>query len=761
MAFFPPCRYNSKKFAKVAKCVITSIKLNSCTPFCDTEFRECKKVNFIFGANGSGKSTVSLLLSGVNDDRLANSSICWDNSSSHEMVYVYNRIFRRDNFRQFIPGIFTVGNATILDMKQLEDLKNELRERQAEEGRILEHIDEKTKEKSNCEGQFMDDVWEQVFKKNEEDFQKAFEGFRSSKKKFFTELKSRIHTHKGRICEKRDLLMRAKTLYSEVSVECNKFAVNVQAFLEHFEEIRANSIWSKVIVGNLDVDIAALIKDLDNSSWVEHGRQYIHEHSNICPFCQRETITDEFRGKLESFFDTSYKRNLAFIENLLNDYLKAVNEIISIFNAVMDNKTAIRIGQLDIDIYSSKYELLLSLFRENEMKIKSKIEDPKLNIEISDVSHLIIEMSDLLSVADTIIDQHNELVKYRAEEEIRLTDDIWTTCICEAYNLIEMHQRKIDSIEKAINGLRQSLTTSQEHIKDLKEEIATKNSDLTGIQATIDEINNALAAYGFTNFSIQPADDRKNCYRILRDDGTFVNDNLSEGEETFLTFLYFMQMSKGSMNRNDVSSKKILVFDDPVSSLDSTILYVVGAMVKELCQNVRVNKGDVTQVFIFTHNLFFHREVSFVNGRTREDADTNYWIIRKNSGVSEIQSYGTENPISSSYELLWKELRDNNNNSYVSIQNVMRRIIENYFGMFGGIKRDDIIKSFETAEEKIVVKSLFRWMDEGSHIIPDDVFVEPYTDVVQRYKKIFRQIFDKSGHIAHYNMMMGLKGDEH
>ena len=90
MAFFPPCRYNSKKFAKVVKCVITSIKLNSCTPFCDTEFRGCKKVNFIFGANGSGKSTVSLLLSGVNDDCLANSSICWDNSSSHEMVYVYS-----------------------------------------------------------------------------------------------------------------------------------------------------------------------------------------------------------------------------------------------------------------------------------------------------------------------------------------------------------------------------------------------------------------------------------------------------------------------------------------------------------------------------------------------------------------------------------------------------------------------------------------------------------------------------------------------
>ena len=301
MFIFFDWQINSKKFAKVAKYLITSIKLDSCTPFRDAEFRECKKVNFIFGANGSGKSTVSLLLSGVNDERLAHSSICWDNPSSHEMVYVYNRGFRRNNFRQFIPGIFTVGDETS-GTGQLEDLKNELFERQKEESRISGDIDKKTKEKSDCEDQFMEDVWEQIFKKNEEDFQKAFEGFRNSKKKFFTELKSRIHTRKGRVCDRLDLLMRAKTLYSEVSVECDKFAVNVQAFLKHFEEIRANSIWSKVIVGNLDVDIAALIKDLDNSSWVEHGRQYIRENSNICPFCQRETITDEFRGKLESFF---------------------------------------------------------------------------------------------------------------------------------------------------------------------------------------------------------------------------------------------------------------------------------------------------------------------------------------------------------------------------------------------------------------------------------------------------------------------------
>nr|WP_267023197.1 AAA family ATPase [Variimorphobacter saccharofermentans] len=230
------------------------------------------------------------------------------------------------------------------------------------------------------------------------------------------------------------------------------------------------------------------------------------------------------------------------------------------------------------------------------------------------------------------------------------------------------------------------LDIKKANIDKLKAEVSEKGKNITSVQPAIDEINKSLKAYGFTNFTIQPAKDKENHYCIERDDGTMATNTLSEGEETFLSFLYFMQQSKGSTDPNHVADKKIIVLDDPISSLDSTILYIVGAMVKELSKNIRDGIGDVTQLFVLTHNVFFHKEASFIDGQTKKVKDVNYWMIRKDNGISVITSYGMDNPISTSYELLWKELRDNDNLTMISIQNTMRRIIENYYGMLGNKK---------------------------------------------------------------------------
>lgn len=164
-----------------------------------------------------------------------------------------------------------------------------------------------------------------------------------------------------------------------------------------------------------------------------------------------------------------------------------------------------------------------------------------------------------------------------------------------------------------------------------------------------------------------------------------------------------MQLTKESTNKEFVNKKKIIIMDDPISSLDSNILYLVSAMIKELIIEIKNGDSDVEQLFIFTHNVYFHKEASFINGRTMEDRDVNFWIVRKNNGISKIQSYEMVNPISSTYELLWKELREDKNISAVSMQNTMRRIIENYFKIIGKKRDDYILSKFKTKEEKMFV----------------------------------------------------------
>ena len=158
-----------------------------------------------------------------------------------------------------------------------------------------------------------------------------------------------------------------------------------------------------------------------------------------------------------------------------------------------------------------------------------------------------------------------------------------------------------------------------------------------------------------------------------------------------------------------------------------------------------------------TNSLFFHKEASFIDGRTQEIGEVNYWLVRKDNGVSTIMSYGMKNPISTSYELLWQELRDNENLTRITIQNTMRRIIENYFGMLGKGKDDSLMKCFAEPEDRMIARSLLAWINDGSHSIPDDLYIDSYTDAVPKYKEVFKQMFYESGHSAHYNMMMKIE----
>jgi wobble nucleotide-excising tRNase len=125
--------------------------------------------------------------------------------------------------------------------------------------------------------------------------------------------------------------------------------------------------------------------------------------------------------------------------------------------------------------------------------------------------------------------------------------------------------------------------------------------------------------------------------------------------------------------------------------------------------------------------------------------------VRKPGLVSKLDKHST-NPIKTSYELLWAEVRKPER-SNLAIQNTLRRILKNYFKILGGIDFDDLCAMF-VGREKIICKSLCSWVHDGSHYAHDDLFVSIDDSMVESYLNVFRAIFDKSGHSAHYKMMM-------
>ncbi len=199
-----------------------------------------------------------------------------------------------------------------------------------------------------------------------------------------------------------------------------------------------------------------------------------------------------------------------------------------------------------------------------------------------------------------------------------------------------------------------------------------------------------------------------------------------------------------------------MVVDDPISSLDSNVLFIVSTLLKDIIKSIKTDKGNIRQLILLTHNVYFHKEVSFIDGRTKLCNKTNFWILRKEGNVTSLQNFEKENPIQSSYELLWQELKSDGIKSSLTIQNIMRRIIENYFRLLGKYGDDYLISKFNTKEEQEICRSLISWINDGSHSINDDLYIELQDRTIESYKKVFRDIFILTDHEGHYNMMMGV-----
>ena len=84
------------------------------------QINELKKVNFIYGANGCGKTTVSNFLYNQDEPNFENCSLKW-NADNPLKTLVYNKDFRDRNFgKGTIDGVFTLGQATKKQDEKIE-----------------------------------------------------------------------------------------------------------------------------------------------------------------------------------------------------------------------------------------------------------------------------------------------------------------------------------------------------------------------------------------------------------------------------------------------------------------------------------------------------------------------------------------------------------------------------------------------------------------------------------------------------------------
>ena len=712
---------------------------------------ELSKFNFVYGSNGSGKTTVSRVIANETDHPTCR--VTWRRGTKLQAM-VYNRDFVAKNFGPSteLRGIFTLGEKNADTLAEIVTAKAELDgltksiEGFEEALKGADGISGKRGELVTLEDRLKDKCWSQK-KKHDGNFSSAFDGFRNNSENFKTKVLQEQASNSAALVPLADLEETAKTVFGPTpTVEPVIATVSVEKLIGH----ESNAVLKKRVLGKEDVDIAAMIKRLGNSDWVREGRSFYDANEQACPFCQQST-TEAFAKSLNDYFDEAFVADSRAIDQLASDYAADAARLQQQVASIIATPSKF----VDADALRAEKELLDSRLTINAQRLASKKREPSQVVELEALANVLSTIVDLVDAANLLVAAHNKMVANLAQERRALSLMVWKYVIeVELKSDLADYSLKKDGLKKAIAAIEDKIRLSTKARREKSVAISALEKEATSIQPTIDGINGLLASFGFRGFTLGKAANGS-CYTLKRQNGADARETLSEGERTFVTFLYFYHLLKGSDSESGMTADRIVVFDDPVSSLDSDILFIVGSLIKGLFDEVRVGTSHIKQIFVLTHNVYFHKEVTFNPNRRNKvamNSEETFWVVRKANLASKVERH-TSNPIATSYELLWSEVR-RSDRSNLAIQNTLRRILENYFKILGRIDSDEICAMFE-GRERLICKSLFSWVNDGSHFAHDDLYVAIDDSMVENYLRVFRAIFEKSEHHAHYKMMMG------
>lgn len=697
-------------------------------------------INFIYGSNGSGKTTISNIIADCSAH--PNCNIDWGLATPLQTL-VYNRKFIESNFEQLseLKGIFTLGKESKEEIENIKNRTDEITEKEKIIVSAKTILEQETEKLKTLESNFSDKCWA-IHKEYEEIFIKAFEGNRSSKERFKAKVISEFASNKQPLETYVELEQKANAILNTAAARASEVKEIITLDLKSLEQ---NSIFQTRIIGKDDVDIARMILKLNNSDWVRQGISYLKANDDYCPFCQQIT-TQQFREQLNEYFDETYNQQILALKSASNKYYLDIKILLETLSAylTLDNQF------IDVNSLTNLNSFISSVYQKNLLNLEKKAKEPTIKIELESISEPLNKAKLIIDLAIIKTKEHNKLIANIEIERKTLIAKIWAYVINDLKKDFEIYQKGKEANEKATKALIDKIKLTQNEIKALKINIQNSESKITSVKPTIDAINKTLAGFGFNNFSLTEGT-TIGSYKVVRESGHDAKQTLSEGEKTFITFLYFFHLTSGSFETDKITHNKVLVIDDPISSLDSSILFIVSNLVRQLISQCRTGTSNIKQIYILTHNVYFHKEVTFQK-RGDSNKGESFWIIKKIGNASVIEQH-EENPIQTSYDLLWHEIRHPAKINKITVFNTLRRILEYYFKILGRMKDDELLQKFE-GEDKIISNSLLSWINEGSHLINDDVFIATDDETVEKYLKVFKRIFEVENQIEHYNMMM-------
>ena len=704
-----------------------------------------KRINLFYGLNGTGKTILSNFLYYRQSDKPEKDQFqdCRLEGIGKEKILVYNQNFIQENFlsqddlkKDNLKGIFTLSKENKVAEEEIKKLNEEKANLQAE-------LEKKEQDKRGSEqskqkelNKIIEYVWE-IKKKHsggDRDLDFCLDGFKNSSEKLFHYINEVPRTETTKRVD--DLEDEAKRVIGKDA----KPYEDIAPIKLEVEAIENNSVFSEEIVGNEDSPLAELITDLGNQDWVKKGMKHLPpepiEDKEQCPFCQEETITQSFIQHVKEYFDESYQQSIGEIKQLQNRY-KGQAERLSI-----DTYRGHPLIQERRDAFENHFNELKQSLRDNLLKIEAKLEQPKQKVELLSTQDKLKALNDFIAGVNQEVQTHNQNIDDKKQTKDKIKNEFWQIMRNQYDVPIIQYNRINQELKDGLQEFEHKIKSINSEIEDREKKIRDQQEKTVNIDEPIQNINTTLRELGIVGFSIQKHED--NSYRIVRegsDEGQF--STLSEGEKMLISFLYFAEQCKGKEREVETSTEadKIIVIDDPISSLSHAYIFNLSLWIKK-----DFFKKGYKQVLVLTHSLYFFSELK---RHALEEETCLFRLIKDNETRIE---HMKKNEILNEYQSYWQVIKDykknNLSSNYFLLANCMRNILEHFFGF--------INKSKLSAElEKLgpEFKAFDRYMNRESHSDAENITDSKEIDPGM-FMRAFKEVFVKSGYEAHYNEYM-------
>lgn len=737
--------------------MITDIRLAGLPCFgTDALLSDLATINYVFGPNGSGKTTISQCLASY--DSTSSSSVCWDQRAN--TIKVYNRTYVRASFTSADgeePGVFLLGDDSRETFQRIEALQEEQKKIDNKLLRYAKTLDGYVDDLKTKRSDLAETVW-----KRRTDIpailRDQMSGLKGSKEQCLGKVLQAAGAHAERGTETfATLATKAQTAFDDAVTEVAPLPLPPKP---RWNEAALQAALEAPIVGSADVPLAELIDRLSISDWVREGLEHLHDEQNskhLCPFCQ-QSVPKNLAAELTKIFDDAYQEKLDEIDNFHASLSDAAAEL-EAYKAANLVKLDGLVSSEEITQAFRSLELAID---DIEKSVQKKAIKPSEKIEVGSIQSEYDLLKELVSSVNESIEATNSIIADQREQRRVIVDASWQEFARGNLNdLIEGFEQGGERIQKSIDGVQGAMRGQEKRLAEVERELRELTRRTTSSTGTIQAINDLLALSQFHSFRLDAASNKSDGYRIIRQNGQPADiETLSEGERTFITFLYFYH-SLSAVRQDGETENLVAVIDDPISSLDGDIMFVVSALIRRLVHEVRdgVHKR-VSQVIMLTHNTRFHNEVCYQHQGEFSPVVKFYRIRKFSPDPNQVEDCGQRNPIRTAYQELWDEVavaESRPDGTMPWLPNVLRRILESYFTTLGGKGNLYELGEELPINERALHDALIAWSHSGSHTIMDaEIYAQPVA-ANGRWLATFARVFEKNSggaHVGHYEMMM-------